>query len=223
MSSSIFIVATDTDAGKTWVTTQLFKQFQDQGLAVRALKPIACGVQVAPSNESAALNEDVQQLCNIQPQRKISDINFKTYHQPLAPALAAKVEGAFSPEALLLWIGDLQHQMEITLIETVGGLMTPLLATDGNVWLVSDWLQQMLDTQVLLVLPLRLGCMNQALLACAELQRLDRSPTWIVFNDLDGNGTADETITILMPCLKRLFGHVPKLLISNQGQQTLQL
>lgn len=218
MSSAIFIVATDTDAGKTWVTTQCLKHYQRQVRDVQALKPIACGLDVAPSNESAALNEDVQQLLDLQPRLKASDINYKTYIKPVAPALAARVEGSFDADALLQWIKEQQCRADITLIESVGGLMTPLLASDEDAWLVSHWLEAMDDAEILLVVPLRLGCLNQALLACTALSRLGRAPRWIILNDLEGTGSGEETRSILQPCLRAVFGFVPDVQIVLRSQ-----
>jgi len=223
MSSSIFIVATDTDAGKTWVTRGLLRNYQALGESVQALKPLACGLDVGPTNESAAMNGDVAVLQQLQPQLLLSDINFKTYMQPLAPALAAQQEGVFSSADLLAWLAMKQESVQTTLIESVGGLMTPLLAAEDDTWSVADWLLDMPTSEVLLVVPLRLGCMNQALMACATLKAMNRKPRWILFNDIEGLGTAEETISTLTPFLKRMFGMLPAVLSLTQGQKNISL
>lgn len=215
--SSIFVVATDTDAGKTWVTAKLLQQFQALGKSVAALKPIASGVG------ESGLNNDVAQLLALQPGQTSRNINFKTYHRPVAPALAARNEGGLCPRSLHEWLVLRSAGNDITLIESLGGLMTPLIASEQQVWLVSDWLGSIKGAQIILVVPLRLGCMNQALLACSEMKHSGISPTWIILNDIDGLGDDHETQSILTPCLARLLGWVPHLVYVQQNAAEIVL
>lgn len=206
MPRSIFITATDTNAGKTWVTASLVSQGLASGLDIQALKPIASGVN------KHGINEDVAELAltqNIAP----ASINYVTYQAAKAPALAASLEqNPLSPSDLLAWLEAQQKQTDITLIEGVGGLMVPLCADKQQTWLVSDWLQSMSDVEVMLVVPLRLGCINHALLSCEHLKRLGKPPRWLVFNDIDNHQSFAETYDILLPALQHILADMPEIL-----------
>lgn len=204
MRRSIFITATDTDAGKTWVAEHFLQHLRMQNFDAQALKPIASGIS------GSGLNEDVEKLLQVQTEKKEQDINFHTYQNPVAPALAGQLEAhQINTENLLIWIQAQEKQAEITLIEGVGGLMAPLVLSDEKTWLVSDWLAAMPAAEIMLVVPLRLGCMNHLLLTCALLATMKRAPAWIVFNDLDHNDTGEDVMRTLRPFLKRYFDSLP--------------
>ena len=219
MSRSIFITATDTGAGKTWVTAHLLRKLLLQGIDAQALKPIASGIL------DSGLNEDVACLLDVQGNREASDINFHTYVSPVAPALAAELEHkGIQPDDMYAWIKKQSRKAELTLIEGVGGLMVPLQAKPEHLWLVSDWLEQMADADVMLVVPLRLGCMNQALLSCQCLNAINRAPKWIVFNDIENNHSGEETKRILFPFLQRMFQQIPEILcVQNPDDLNIKL
>jgi len=207
---SIFITATDTGAGKTWVTANLLKLLLAKGKSVQALKPIASGML------ASGINEDVQVLMDAG-KTSAAAINFHTFQAPVAPALAAhKEDYTLSPKALLAWIEQQQTLKQTTLIEGVGGLMAPLILDEQHQWLVGDWLQAMPQAEVMLVVPLRLGCMSQALVHCAYLASIQRAPKWIVLNDLEQNQTGEETMRIISPYLVNMFDKLPTLVVVRQ-------
>ena len=207
MSRSIFITATDTNAGKTWVTSSLLKTCLAQGLDTQALKPIASGLS------ASGLNEDVAELLFNQPSKQAQDINFLTYDLPLAPALAAQKQNVdIQQDKLSVWSAQQTAKHDVTLIEGVGGLMVPLSVIDDTHWLVSDWLQSIPDVEVMLVVPLQLGCMNQALLSCQYLQSIGKSPQWLVLNDMGDTGTFAETRLILEPILEKMLPFMPEMI-----------
>ena len=211
MPRSIFITATDTGAGKTWVTAHLLEILLAKGESVQALKPIASGML------ASGINEDVQVLMDA---GKTSEkaINFHTFQAPVAPALAGQKEAnPLSPEKLLAWIEQQQTLKQTTLIEGVGGLMAPLILDEQYQWLVGDWLQAMSQAEVMLVVPLRLGCMSQVLVHCAYLASIHCAPKWIVFNDLEQNQTGEETIRIISPYLHNIFDKMPSLAVVRQS------
>ncbi len=211
MPRCIFVTATDTDAGKTWVTKSLLQQSLSVGKDIQALKPIASGV------DERGRNEDVATLLSAQPDKMEHDINFATFDLPLAPALAARRQGGcIAKDRFLAWQHAQLEKHDITLIEGVGGLMVPLI--QEPMWLVSDWLQGMADAEVLLVVPLRLGCMNQVLLSCYHLQHIGKPPQWIVFNDMEHTGTFDETYQTIQPFLQYMLDELPHIVSIGYGE-----
>jgi len=167
----IFITATDTDAGKTWVTAGAVRALLAADVDALAVKPVACGLDVAGNNE------DIQALLDAQNLRDADAISFYRFAQPAAPALAATAEGrSILPDELLRWCDG--QSADLCLIEGVGGLMVPL--SDG--WLVSDWIEAMPDCEIWLVVGCRLGAMNHALLTLSVLRQMGREPARVIFN-----------------------------------------
>ncbi len=179
----IFVTATDTGAGKTYVTTSLLRSLRDAGRNVIGLKPVASG------SEGAEVSPDVAALLQAQdmPESAAVNINLYNFDAALAPSQAAARENrSIDPEKLLDWCKKQSRGHEISLIEGIGGLMVPL-AKD---YLLTDWLDAMLDCEVLLVVRARLGGINHALLTLDKLHAMGRPPRWIIINDIDGEGEA---------------------------------
>jgi len=177
MRVSIFITATDTDAGKTFVTAALTQALMKSKLDVCALKPVCCGRAVG------RLNPDTKALLRAQGMQETqsSGINLYDFAASVAPNDAAAKEGRrIEPEKLVHWCAARAGEHDITLVEGVGGLMVPLVKD----FLVSDWIMAMPDAmRVLLVVRSRLGGINHALLSLDKLHRMGRDPAWIVIND----------------------------------------
>lgn len=179
--SSIFITASDTDAGKTYVTCALIRALRKSACDAIALKPVASG------SGEGAVNPDVAALLAAQGMHDAAAINRYNFAAALAPAQAAAREGrGIEPEALVAWCTARMAAHALTLIEGVGGLMVPLTAD----YLVCDWLAALPACKVMLVVRARLGGINHMLLSLDKLARMGRMPAWIVLNDADGVGEA---------------------------------
>jgi len=169
----IFVTATDTGAGKTWVTSAAVHFLLGQGGSPKALKPVACGL------DDAGRNEDIEALLAAQGLGQADQINRYRFALPAAPSQAATAEGqVIDPDGLVQWCRDQLDGVETCLIEGVGGLMTPLTDT----WLVSDWIAAMPNDDVWLVVGCKLGAINQTLLTLDKLKQMGRPPARIFFN-----------------------------------------
>jgi len=190
MSKAIFITATDTDAGKTWITSQLVNALLKQRTKCKALKPIACGFN------ADGKNDDIQSLLAIQDLPHTTDINCYSFAKPAAPSIAAQAEEKnIEPKHLQAWCSEQRKQNELCLIEAIGGLMVPITAN----YLVSDWLLAMPDMPVVLVVGAKLGCINHALLSMAHLSQIGREPAWIIINNCDGKQNTSSIKKALLP------------------------
>ncbi|MDX8390487.1 MAG: dethiobiotin synthase [Mariprofundaceae bacterium] len=171
MTRIIFITATDTDAGKSYVTAGLVSAWLKEGRSVRALKPVATGI------EEDGINADVRLLMQVQGIEKPSSINCYTYPTPAAPATAAKNNAQqIDLDHLVDWCHQQASDVDLCLIEGIGGLMVPLT----HQWLVHDWIQRMMPCEILLVIAAKLGCVNHTLLT---LEAMPHSPNWMLMND----------------------------------------
>ncbi|MDQ6971663.1 MAG: dethiobiotin synthase [Mariprofundaceae bacterium] len=183
MASSLFVTATDTDAGKSFVSAALTRALRAAGKDVLALKPVSCG------RDEGSLNGDVTLLLAAQDmqQAQAGEINLYDYAAWAAPLFAARSGGnPVDGEYLIQWCRQCSAGHELCLIEAIGGLMAPL----GEGLLVSDWLAGMPEAAVLLVVRARLGGINQALLSLDKLQRMGRSPAWVLVNAADAGSEA---------------------------------
>jgi len=181
LGCSVFITATDTDAGKSYLTASLSRALLARGVDAFALKPVSCGY------EAGEMNPDIASLLDAQDMGSglADEINLYHFEAYAAPMFAAQAEGeSVDVEELADWCDRRSQQHDLTLIEGVGGLMVPL--AEGV--LVSDWLQLMPHAKVLLVVRARLGGINQALLSIDKLQRMGRGPDWVVVNAADEHG-----------------------------------
>ncbi|OIO68870.1 MAG: dethiobiotin synthase [Zetaproteobacteria bacterium CG1_02_53_45] len=177
----IFVTATDTDAGKTWVTASAIRTLLKDGKNAKALKPVACGF------DAGGRNDDIDALLAAQNRHNPDDICLYQFAKPSAPSQAAAEEGKqVDPQRLVAWCEEKSLGVDTTLIEGVGGLMVPI--TDN--WLVSDWIQATPDAEIWLVVACRLGAINQALLSLNQLKAMERSPGRIIFNATDKTGDA---------------------------------
>jgi len=173
MISDVFISATDTGVGKTWVTSSAVRFLLEQGICAKALKPVACGL------DDAGRNEDIEVLLGAQKFSHEDQINRYRFAMPAAPSQAAAAEClSVEPAGLVQWCNEQANDVETCLIEGVGGLMTPLTDT----WLVSDWIAAMPDCDIWLVVGCKLGAINQTLLTLEKLKQMNRSPARIFFN-----------------------------------------
>lgn len=170
---TVFITATDTDAGKTWITASAIRALLKEGVGAKALKPIACGL------DANGRNDDIEALLEAQNLSDTDQINLFSYAMPAAPSQAAASENEIiNTDKLIQWCKNEADHVDTCLIEGVGGLMVPI--TDH--WLVSDWIEALPDAEVWLVVGCKLGAINQTLLTLEKLKQMGRSPARIFFN-----------------------------------------
>ncbi len=162
MSQAYFITGTDTEIGKTHATCALLATAAHQGLRSVALKPVAAGT------DATGRNDDVVRLMaasNVSlPERTV---NPWLLTEPLSPHIAARHAGVEITAATIIETFHLaDERTDLLLVEGVGGLYAPLSDT-----LTQPELIRQLDIPVILVVGLRLGCLNHALLTAAAIEQ----------------------------------------------------
>ena len=209
MTQLLFITGTDTEIGKTTVTAALTHWAALQGLRAAGLKPVAAGQALV---HGRWVNEDVQALHAAQAAglsvEEIGPIQLRT---PCAPHLAARLEGTpIRRDAVLAGTRAPLHKLDIALIEGVGGWRVPLDEEVG--WDSADFARE-LGAPVILVVGLRLGCINHALLTAEAIQSRGLPLLGWVGNTVDGQmlqhaeNVATLKVLLSAPCL----GLVPRL------------
>ncbi len=158
MSRGYFITGTDTGAGKTLVAVSLTRALVTRGLRVAAMKPVAAGTVRTPEGE---FNDDALELLAASNVRaRYDDVNPWLLKTPASPHLAARADGVtIRHDRILEAFGRLAAASDLVLAEGAGGWLAPISATET----MAD-IAEKLDLPVLMVVGLRLGCLNHALL-----------------------------------------------------------
>lgn len=161
---NLFVTGTDTEIGKTLVSAALLHALRRQGLQALGMKPVAAG---AFWQNGAWHNEDVDQLIAASSQTlPIEQVCPFLLRQPAAPHIVAALEQtAIHPAGILTAYRHLTTLADAVVVEGVGGFRVPLTADFDT----ADLAQQ-LALPVILVVGLRLGCINHALLTAEAIQ-----------------------------------------------------
>jgi dethiobiotin synthetase len=210
MSRGVFVTGTDTGVGKTLAACALVHALRTRGLRVAPMKPVAAGA--VPHGRGWA-NEDTLALAEAAGHGApaLEDMTPVLLREPMAPHIAAAREGrTIRLEPLLEAHLRLAAQWDFTVVEGVGGFHVPL----GPALDARD-LAAALGLPVVLVVGLRLGCLNHALLTAGSVRAAGlRLAGWIA-NAIDpGMAAPEENVAALTerlsaPLLGR-FPHSPR-------------
>ena len=209
--SALFVTATGTEIGKTFLTAALVRHLRRQGRAVRALKPVVSGFDGTTRSESdpAVL---LRALGRSLTDAALAEISPWRFAAPLSPDMAARREGRDIDFAAL--VGHCRREIAAVgqdplLIEGVGGAMVPL--TDRET--VLDWMAA-LRVPVLLVAGSYLGTISHTLTTLCTLRGAGLDIRAVVLNETPGSTVpleeTGETIT-------RFAAGVPVLALARYG------
>ena len=168
MSPGCFVTGTDTEVGKTCISAALLHWMAGHGLTTVGFKPVAAGTTLV---DGRRVNEDVQ-LLRAASSLAVTDVVTDAEVGPFqfdaacAPHVAAALEGRVIDLAAILAAGRaLQARSDFIVVEGVGGFCVPL----GPDW-DSSHIARGFALPVVLVIGLRLGCLNHALLTLEAIK-----------------------------------------------------
>ncbi len=164
MAQAFFITGTDTDAGKTSVAAGLLCAAKQQGCSTLAMKPVASGCDM--SAEGLRNSDALALIAQSTVPLPYTQINPYAFAPAIAPHIAAQEAGVELSVADLYRTAQvmLQQQADFTLIEGAGGWRVPISATE----FLSDFAIA-LQLPVILVVGVKLGCINHALLTAQAI------------------------------------------------------
>ncbi|WP_229708924.1 dethiobiotin synthase [Silvimonas iriomotensis] len=163
------MTGTDTEVGKTVATCQLLRAFAARGLASVGMKPVAsgCELKTGADGQQYVWNADVAghaEASSLKADPQL--VNPYRFMPPIAPHLAAREVGVEVSLALLeARCRQLQQQADVVLVEGAGGWFAPL----NDEAFMAD-LAATLGFPVILVVGMRLGCINHALLTAQAIR-----------------------------------------------------
>ena len=160
MKAGFFVAGTDTGVGKTLVATTLLRRFGALGLRVAGMKPIAAGCEQGRNDDVEALlaagmhGLDRKLVCPY------------LFEPPVAPHIAAQEAGVRIDLAVVdMAFQQLKTGADVLIVEGVGGFRVPLNEREDTAGMAKR-----LGLPVILVVGLRLGCLNHALLTQEAIQ-----------------------------------------------------
>lgn len=208
MSNAFFVTGTDTEIGKTTIAAALLYAAREAGMSTAAAKPVASGCE---KTAKGLRNEDALALleqCSLA--LSYEDVNPMAFAPAIAPHLAAREAGVvLSVDSLR---GAVQHVLDkgadFTVVEGAGGWRVPLSGQASMSDLVVS-----LKLRVIMVVGVRLGCINHAILTAEAIAADGLELAGWVANVVDPKTSRlDENLATLAerlpaPCL----GYVPRL------------
>lgn len=207
--SPVFLTGTDTAVGKTRTAAALCRALASRGRRIAAMKPVASGCTLTPQglrNDDALI---LQRAMNVA--ADYSDVNPYAFAPAIAPHIAAREAGVSIDLGLLDRAFErLQMHSDMVIVEGAGGWLAPLGANFSFADLAARW-----HMDVVLVVGMRLGCLNHALLTVESIERRGLALRGWVANALDpGFLRLSENVSSLRnrikaPCLG-LLGFAPQ-------------
>ncbi|HWJ37038.1 MAG TPA: dethiobiotin synthase [Steroidobacteraceae bacterium] len=205
----LFITGTDTGVGKTRIATALCLAFAAAGRRVAAMKPVASG---CTRTDDGLRNDDASALLNAMNVRaSYAEVNPYAFEPAIAPHIAAAEAGrSIDFEVLDRAYERLSLQSDVTIVEGAGGWLAPLDAQRTFADLAVHW-----QLDVVLVVGLRLGCLNHALLTAESIERRGLRLCGWVGNSIDAEfARRDENLLALQtriaaPCIGA-FSYAPQ-------------
>lgn len=191
-AQGFFVTGTDTGVGKTLVACALLHAFASRGLRVIGMKPVAAGAQRISGK---LVNDDVQALVAASNVPAPSEwINPYCFELPIAPHIAAQGAGVEIEHArIVAAYANLARCAEVVIVEGAGGFCVPLNAMETSADLAAELL-----LPVILVVGMRLGCINHALLSAQAIAAKGLRLAGWVANHIDPEmSCADENVRAL--------------------------
>ena len=212
----LFVTATDTDIGKTYVCAGLAYALKKSGIDVGIMKPFACGVKQKigfSSNDltilaNAAMIDDAEDI-----------INPFFFPIPASPYTAAKNLGVkINVEHVMECFRKLDQIHDIMLVEGIGGIMTPILKDYAIIDLIKD-----LMANTIIVTSSKIGTVNHTVLTCNMCKNMNIPIKGLIINNFDSAGYPIDELERDLSALTDLpvlcsLPHMKKFNLSNYSE-----
>ena len=213
MNHAYFLTGTDTEIGKTFVTCALLRRARQLGLNAAGLKPVAAGTDAAGRNDDV---ENIRAASSVTLPLEV--INPYRFAPAIAPHLAAAEVGVtIDFERIAVACAEARQQTDLLIVEGVGGFRVPF-GVDRD----SADLAVALGLPVILVVGLRLGCINHALLTAEAIAARGLTLAGWVANRIDPDmvRVEDNIAALRQRIVAPLLGSVPRIAGSDPAAAT---
>lgn len=200
---SFFITGTDTNIGKTAITCSLIAKCIEEGFRAGGMKPVAAGCHI---ENGYMISDDVKKIIEVSNvDLNIKEINPYSFELPIAPHISFK-SNEIDIHLIKKYLRSFENKMDYLFIEGVGGYAVPLTENFTTADLVEN-----LDIPVILVVGMKLGCINHALLTVESILNKKQKLCGWAANRIDGDMQAyEENFSFLKEKIKApCLGEVP--------------
>jgi dethiobiotin synthetase len=191
MGNKFFITGTGTDIGKTFVTCSLIKQLKESDKNISAIKPVISGWE-----DGSNINDTVQILSALKlphTQENIQKISPWRFKAPLAPSMAARIEGGvIDYNALVEFCKNAASRTDYFLCEGAGGVIVPLNENKTTLDLMCD-----IGLPAILVAGTYLGAISHTLTAIKTLESSGIKIHCIIVNESENSVNLEDTVAEL--------------------------
>lgn len=215
LANGFFITGTDTEVGKTLVAGALIQKMRAQGIHALGFKPVVAGTY--QDHDGKILNEDLETL-RLASQLRPEELVLCPYvfEMPIAPHIASGKQGINLELKIMTDAYDqIRTQAEAVIVEGAGGFLVPINTAENL-----SGLAQKLDLPIIMVIGMRLGCINHALLTEEAISSRQLKIAGWVANTLSSEMPfLEENVKYLQSNLKSpLLGVIPTLPEALQKQ-----
>lgn len=216
MTKTYFVTGTDTEVGKTIASCALLQAAGQLGYRTVGYKPVASGSEMTAdglrNSDALALQRNSTLAVDY------AAINPYTFAEPTSPHIISADEGRpIQAPVMSAGLRALEKQADWVLVEGAGGWLTPLSPTLS----FADWVQTE-QLPVILVVGVKLGCINHALLTAQAIRQAGLTLVGWVANDVTppGKRHAEYMATLRRTLAAPLLGEIPWLSATPERAET---
>ena len=178
---SLFVTATDTDIGKTYVCAGIAHLLKKSGINVGIMKPFACGIKQKTGFSSKDLSILSNAVDGNDPEEFVNPFFFPISASPYTAAknLGVKID----INHVMKCFRKLKKIHDIVLIEGIGGIMTPILKDYAIIDLIKD-----LNANTIIVTSSKIGTINHTILTCSMCKNMKIPVKGLIINNFDSAG-----------------------------------
>lgn len=208
-SKGFFVIGTDTDIGKTYVSSLLFKSLLPGNIGY--YKPLQTGCY-KENNKFVPL--DPKFLCDFNKIDLKDEMTSFLFENPVSPHLASEIENIpISKDVIINQFFNLKNIYDITIVEAAGGLYVPIIRNEYYMFnLIKD-----LDIPVILVCSSKVGAINHTMLTLEFLKEKNIPIQGIIFNNYTDEFYEKDNIRVVLEASK-----IENYLIINNNQDIIE-
>ena len=214
LKTGYFVTGTDTEVGKTLVSGALILKLRELGRNAIGFKPVVAGTYQGQNGEY--INEDIETLLVASNLAQTESICPFVLDKPAAPHIVAKANGIeLNVNKLLESFTGIQNENDFVVVEGAGGFIVPLNDHES----LADFAQK-IDLPIIVVVGMKLGCLNHALLTIEAIKtRKMKIAGWVANALAQEMSLLNENIQSLQDRIDAPFlGMIPTLPLALQKQ-----
>lgn len=216
MAKAVFITATGTDVGKTYISSLIVKKMKELSKNICYYKPVLSGA-IKKDGELYAGDVEYVKEVSLLKEDTLNMVSF-VYEYPASPHLSSRLEKKFfNMEKCRSDFNNLSNKYDYILVEGAGGIICPLYYENKKLILLEDIIKE-LSLSVILVSSCGLGAVNNALLSIEYIRSKNIGIEGIIFNNYEGSLIEQDNIEFIQE-----VSSVPVLSVVKKGDGDINI